>query len=86
MNMSGCCCSWLFSWSCRAQKIMSAIPRDGLKSHCDSGSTSQARVSNTRPACDPRGSFVRPAMLFGNFQIINICIAKCLEKRCRDYN
>jgi len=24
---------------------------------------------------------VRPAMLFGNFQIINIYVAKCLEKR-----
>ena len=24
---------------------------------------------------------MRPAMLFGNFQIINICVSKCLEKR-----
>ena len=29
----------------------------------------------------PSGRFVRPAMLFGNFQIINICVAKCFEKR-----
>jgi len=26
---------------------------------------------------------VRPAMLFGTFQIMNIYIAKCVEKRCR---
>jgi len=32
----------------------------------------------------PRGRFVRPAMLFGNFQMINIFIARCLEKRCRE--
>jgi len=29
-----------------------------------------------------RGNFVRPAMLFGNFQIINIYVAKCFEKIC----
>ena len=27
-----------------------------------------------------RGPFVRPAMLFGNFQIIHIYVAKCLKK------
>ena len=27
---------------------------------------------------------MRPAALFGNFQKINIYIAKCLEKRCRE--
>jgi len=27
-----------------------------------------------RPACGPRERFVRPAMLFGNFQIISIYI------------
>jgi len=27
-----------------------------------------------RAACGPRGGFVRPAMLFGNFKIINIYI------------
>ena len=43
-----------------------------------------AGVSNTRAACGPRGRSVRPAMLFGNFQIMNIYIAKCLEKRCRE--
>jgi len=26
---------------------------------------------------------VRPALLFGNFEIMNIYIAKCLEKRCQ---
>ena len=26
---------------------------------------------------------MRPAIQFGNFQIVNICVAKCLEKRCR---
>ena len=29
-------------------------------------------VANTRAACRPRGHFVQPAMLFGNFEIINI--------------
>ena len=27
-----------------------------------------------------------PAMLFGNFQIFHIYVAKCLEKRCREIN
>ena len=27
---------------------------------------------------------MRPAMLFGNFLIINIYVAKCLKKTCRD--
>ena len=27
---------------------------------------------------------MRPEMLFGNFQIINIYVAKCLEKRRRE--
>jgi len=27
---------------------------------------------------------MRPAMLFGNFQIINIYIVKCLEIKCRE--
>ena len=35
-------------------------------------------------ACGPRGRFVWPAMLFGNFQLINIWDAKCLEKRCHE--
>ena len=35
-------------------------------------------------ACGPRGPFVRPAILFGNFLIINITIAKCLEKTCHE--
>ena len=29
---------------------------------------------------------MRPAMLFRNFEIFNICVAKCLEKRCREIN
>jgi len=44
MIVSGCYCSWLFSWSCRTRTIMSTVPRDGLKPHCDSGSTSSASV------------------------------------------
>jgi len=32
----------------------------------------------------PRGPFVRPAMHFGNFQIIKHFVATCLENRCRD--
>ena len=27
---------------------------------------------------------MRPAILFGTFQIINFCVVKCLEKRCRE--
>jgi len=44
----------------------------------------KAGVSNTGPraACGPRGHFVRPAMLFGNLQIISKHVAKCLEKIC----
>jgi len=40
-------------------------------------------VSNMRAACGPRRLVVRPAMLFGNFQIINIYVSKCLKKRYR---
>jgi len=29
---------------------------------------------------------VRAAMLFGNFQMFNFYVAKCLEKRCRERN
>jgi len=40
-------------------------------------------VSNTRATCRPRGHFVQPAMLFGNFEIINIYIIlfihRCLK-------
>ena len=35
---------------------------------------------NTLAACCPRGPFVLPATLFGNFQIMNIYVSKCLEK------
>jgi len=38
-------------------------------------------ASNTRAAYGPRRRFVRPEMLSGNFQITNIDVAKCLEKR-----
>jgi len=41
-------------------------------------------ASNTRAACGPGRDFVRPAMLFGNLQIFNIYVAKCLEMRCRE--
>jgi len=43
----------------------------------------RAGVSNTRAACGLRRRFLRPAMLFGNFQITNSYVAKCLEKRRR---
>jgi len=40
-------------------------------------------ISNTRATCRPRGHFVQPAMLFGNFEIINIYIIlfihRCLK-------
>jgi len=42
------------------------------------------RVRTGSQTRGPRGRFVRPAMLFGNFQIINIYVAKCLEKRRRE--
>ena len=32
----------------------------------------------------PPGHFVRPGMLFENFKIINIYVAKCFEKRCNE--
>ena len=41
-------------------------------------------VSNTRAACGPRVRFVGPEMLFGNFQMFSIYVAKYLEKRCRE--
>jgi len=34
-----------------------------------------------RAACGPRGPLVRPAMPFGNFQIINIHVVKSLDKK-----
>jgi len=40
-------------------------------------------VSNTRPG---RGRFVSPRVLFGNFEIFAIYVAKRLEKRCRNIN
>jgi len=36
-----------------------------------------------RATCGARGPSVRLAMLLGTFQIMNIYIAKCVEKRCR---
>ena len=36
------CCSLHFFWICRAEKIISTVPRAGLKPHCDSGRTSSA--------------------------------------------
>jgi len=39
-----------------------------------------SQTRGPRAACGPRGSFVRPAMLFGNFQIINIYVASALKK------
>jgi len=38
-------------------------------------------VSNTRAACGSRGHFVRFAMLFGNFQIINVCAIQFIHRR-----
>jgi len=43
-----------------------------------------SQTRGPRAACGTRGPFVRPAMRFGNFQRINIYVAKCLEKRCRE--
>jgi len=41
-----------------------------------------SQTRSPRAACGLRGPFVRPAMLFGNFQIISV--AKCFEKRCHE--
>jgi len=43
-----------------------------------------SQTHGLRAARGPRGSLVRPAMLFGNFQITWTCVAKCFEKRCRE--
>jgi len=43
-----------------------------------------SQTRGPRATCGRRGRFVCPAMLFGNFQIINFYVAKCLEKRCRE--
>jgi len=40
----------------------------------------KAGVSNPRAACGPQGPFVRPAMLFGDFQMINISLPSVLKK------
>jgi len=45
-----------------------------------------SQTRGPRASCGPRGSFVRPAMLFGKFQMFNIYVAKCPEKRCREIN
>ena len=43
-----------------------------------------SQTRGPRTACGSRGPFVRPAVLFGNFQISNISVAKCFEKRCHE--
>jgi len=43
-----------------------------------------SQIRGQHAAYGPLGPFVRPAILFGNFLIINISIAKCLEKPCRE--
>jgi len=43
-----------------------------------------SQTHGLRAARGPRGSLVRPAMLFGNFQITWTYVAKCFEKRCRE--
>jgi len=56
-----------------------------VKSPCKADSSSAgSQTRGPQAACGPRGRFVRPAMRLGNLQIINIYIAKCLEKRCRE--
>ena len=55
-----------------------------LSSELKCGSRTGFQTCGQRAACGPRGPFVRPAILFGNFLIINISIAKCLEKTCHE--
>jgi len=45
---------------------------------------SETMLKTGQKKAKPRVSNMRPVMLFGNFQIITIYIAKCLEKRCRE--
>ena len=43
ISMIACCCSWLFAWSWRAQKVTSIVPWEGLNPHLDSGRTLSAK-------------------------------------------
>jgi len=53
------------------------LNRNKLISRMNSG------VSNTRAACPPRGHFVQPTMLFGNFEIINISVILFIHRRLK---
>ena len=64
--------------------IFKNILRKRVEATNDLEQESQRR--GPRAVCGSRGRFVRPAMLFGNFQIFNIYAAECLEKRCREVN
>ena len=63
-----------------------------IKNVCETTSLSIRRLRDCElhsllqgpPRRGPRSYFVWLAMLFGNFQIINICVAKYLEKRCSE--
>ena len=69
-----CCCS-VFAESCSCLFLVWCVW------YCRRNSVEQG--SQTR---GPRGRFVRPGMFFGNFQMFNNYVAKCLEKRCREIN
>jgi len=43
-----------------------------------------SQTRDQRAACGPRGPFVRPAMLFGNFETITFTFSNALTKRCRE--
>jgi len=47
-------------------------PAQGMLNRNKEISRMNSGVSNTLAACRPREHFVHPAMLFGNFEIINI--------------
>jgi len=52
-----------------------------LRTHKSRSSSGSQTYSPWAAFC-LQGPFVRSTMLFGNFQIINIYVVKCLEKRC----
>ena len=72
----------IFNTFSRSWKLISPFNTFSILS-IPHGSPVLGQGSQTR---GPRVRFVRPAMLFGNFQIFNIYFAKCLEKRCREIN
>jgi len=77
-----------FSLSTELVSLSSLLPTSGLKYTLHVARWAATDILRSRfsrsQTCGPRGRFLRFAMHFGNFQIISICVAKCLQKRCRE--